>query len=271
MRNRGYEVTITPEIVKTKDLYWDISFNVGYNTNKITYYPMPNHDGNHIEDTNVPYRSWYLKEWAGVDPETGLGIWYKVDENGQKTPTSTFSEATQVIMNSTSLPKYTGGIMTNLAWKGLTLNASFTFSQGAKLYNEDRRSFLDKDGLDPTMPAIKLRDGWVRWEKPGDIATHPKLYAGAAGNNSDNPSSRWLESGDYFKLKTVSLTYSLPKNWLATAGIKSMSVTVGGENLFTITKFSGLDPEIYLSDDSGVARGGYPTAKRFTMGLNLKF
>lgn len=270
MNNKGFEVTITPEIIKTKDLYWDVSFNIGYNKNMINYYPERNLDGNHIEDTNVPYRSWYLKEWAGVDPQTGLGMWYKVDENGQKTATSTFEQATQVVMKS-SLPKYTGGINTNFSWKDLTLSASFTFSQGAWLYNEDRRSYLDKDGLDPTMPAMKLASGWSRWEKPGDIATHPRLYYGSTGNNADNPSSRWLERGDYFKMKTLSLTYNLPKKWLAPTGLKALSVTVSGENLFTITDFSGYDPEIYLSDDNGVASGGYPTTRRFTVGLNLKF
>lgn len=105
----------------------------------------------------------------------------------------------------------TGGLSTNLSWKGLSLNANFTFSAGAKIYNSMRAGALDRDAERPSQPAMKLPDGWSRWEKPGDIATHPQLRAGG-NNGASNTSTRYLENGDYFKLKTLTLSYSLPKN-----------------------------------------------------------
>ena len=119
---------------------------------------------------------------------------------------------------------------------------------------------------------MKLADGWSRWEKPGDIATHPQLIAGG-NNQSSSTSTRYLENGDYFKLKSLTLSYSFPKKWLDPLKIKGANLSVGGENLFTITKFSGQDPEILLSSSyNGSASGfGYPTVRRFTVGLNVNF
>lgn len=279
LTNKGYEITITPEILRKKDLYWDISFNVGYNKNEITY--MPNGDDlatSQAIAVGYPYQNWYMKEWAGVDAMTGTPLWFKVDENGQKTVTGDWNSATRVLQDASASPKYTGGLSTNFTWKGLSLNANFIFSAGAKIYNGMRAGSLDRDATRPTQPPMKLADGWSRWEKPGDRATHPQLLRG--GNNSaDSESTRYLENGDYFKLKSLSVSYNLPERWIKPIGLKTARISVGGENLFTITKFSGNDPEVLLSsrfngttsvqDGSGTQL--YPSVRRFTLGINLNF
>lgn len=277
MENKGYEFTITSEILKTKDLYWDVSFNIGYNKSEITHLP----DGDDLAFQAVavgyPYLNFYTREWAGVDPMTGTPLWFKVDKDtGEKTVTGIYNEATSVLLDASPSPKYNGGINTSLAWKGLSLNASFTFSAGAKIYNGQRAGALDREAERPSQPGMKLADGWNRWEKPGDIATHPQLIAG--GNNSaSSQSTRYLESGDFFKMKTITLSYSLPKSLLAPIGLKNATVSLGGENLFTITKYSGTDPEVLLSSNfngTTTPPSGqqlYPTVRRFTLGLNLKF
>lgn len=273
MENSGVELTITPEIIKTKDWYWDISFNMGYNRNEVTY--MPDGDDLTMQAVAVgyPYMNWYMKEWAGVDTMTGTPLWFKVDsETGEKTVTSNYNEATNVLLDASPTPKVNGGLSTNLSWKGLSLNANFTFSAGAKIYNGMRAGALDRDAERPSQPAMKLADGWSRWEKPGDIATHPQLIAGG-NNKSSNTSTRYLENGDYFKLKTLTLAYSLPKKWLKPMKITGANISLTGENLFTVTKFSGQDPEILLSSNyNGSASSfGYPTVRRFTVGLSVNF
>lgn len=277
LENKGYEITITPELIRTKDLYWDVSFNMGYNKNKITKLPKDNYGGNQIEAVGYAISQWYMAEWAGVDSQTGVPLWFNVDEvTGEKTAISDYSQATKVIFDSSPTPKYTGGISTSVAWKGLSLNANFTFSSGAKIYNGARAGSLDRDAERPTQPPMRLAKGWSRWEKPGDIATHPQLISGG-NNQSSSPSSRYLESGDFFKMKSFSLVYSLPKRWISNMGISYMGISVGGENLFTITKFSGQDPEVLLSSkyNGNTSRSDgvqtYPTIRRFTVGLNLKF
>lgn len=101
-----------------------------------------------------------------------------------------------------------------------------------------RAGALDRDAGRPSQPPMKLADGWNRWEKPGDKATHPQLIAGG-NNGADQASTRYLENGDFFKLKSLTLAYSLPKGWLKPLGLTSANISVGGENLFTITKYSG--------------------------------
>lgn len=118
---------------------------------------------------------------------------------------------------------------------------------------------------------MKLQDGWTRWEKPGDIATHPR----AVYNNTDQgnkASSRYLENSDYLKLRSLTLGYSIPtpQNW----GIRNLRVSLSAENLFCITKYSGVDPELPASGGSVMGSTGpgvYPSVRRFSLGLNLSF
>lgn len=272
MTNQGFEVTVTPEIIRTKDLYWDVSFNLGYNKNEITYLPDGDELTSQAPAVGYPYRNWYLREWAGVDSQTGTPLWFKVDEEGNKTVTGDYNQATRVLLDEVPTPKFNGAISTNLTWKGFTLNANFTFATGAKIYNGQRAGALDRDCGRNSQPPMKLKDGWSRWEKPGDIATHPQLIDGG-NNGADRESTRYLENGDYFKLKSLSLAYSFPKRWLEPLGVKSANLSVGGENLFTITSFSGQDPEILYSSDYNGSAGsfGYPTVRRFTLGLSVQF
>ena len=272
LENEGFEVTITPEIIRTKDLYWDISFNLGYNRNEITYLPDGDELTSQATAVGYPYRNWYLREWAGVDAMTGTPLWFKVDDNGKKTVTGDYNEATRVLLDEVPVPKFNGAISTSLTWKGFSLNANFTFATGAMIYNGQRAGALDRDCGRNSQPPMKLKDGWSRWEKPGDIATHPQLIDGG-NNGADRESTRYLENGDYFKLKSLSLGYSFPKRWLEPLHVKAANLSIGGENLFTITSFSGQDPEIlYSSEYNGSASSfGYPTVRRFTVGLNVQF
>lgn len=274
MTNKGFEISITPEIIKTKDIYWDVTFNMGYNKNEIT--KLPDGDELYTKATAVgyPYMNWYMREWAGVDAMTGKPLWFVVDqETGEKTVTGDYNKATRQLLDAVPTPKVNGAVGTNFSWKGLSLNANFTFSAGAKVYNSARAGALDRDAGRTSQPPMKLADGWSRWQKPGDKATHPQLIAG--GNNSaDGESTRYLENGDYFKLKSLSVSYDFPKRWISPLNLKSARLSLGGENLFTITKFSGIDPEVLFSSEyNGTASSGnsYPSVRRFTVGLNLTF
>ena len=272
LKNSGFEVTITPEIIKTKDFFWDVSFNIGYNKNKITSLPQGNQYEMKAVAEGYPYLNWYMQEWAGVDPMTGKPLWFITDkETGEKTATGEYNKATRVLLNSSPTPKVNGGINTNFSWKNLSFNASFTFAAGAKIYNSMRSGSLDRDAERISQPPMKLANDWVVWEKPGDIATHPQPLIG--GNNAaSSTSTRYLERGDYFKLKSISIAYAFPKHILKYLKVSDLSVVLGGENLFTITKYTGQDPEVLLSSEhTGSGGTAYPTTRRFTLGLNLKF
>lgn len=274
MTNKGFEFTITPEIINTKDFYWDVTFNMGYNKNEITKLPYGDELVSKATAVGYPYMNWYMREWAGVDAMTGRPLWFVVDqETGEKTVTSDYNKATRQLLDAVPTPKVNGAFGTSFSWKGLSLNANFTFATGAMVYNSARAGALDRDAGRTTQPPMKLPDGWNRWQKPGDKATHPQLIAGG-NNGADNESTRYLESGDYLKLKSLSVSYALPEKWLKPLSVKSASVTLGGENLFTVTQFSGIDPEVLFSSEyNGSASSGnaYPSVRRFTVGLNVTF
>lgn len=190
MRNSGIEITIGGDIIRTKDWLWSLDLNMGYNKNKLEklYGDDPNMMiiGGGGNDTTIAGAAekvlkvgystdrYYLREWAGVDPKNGAPLWYKNDGSGETT--SNYSEAKQVMTEATS-PKLFGGFNTSLTWKNIDLNASFGFSLGGKIYNYSRQEY-DSDGAYTDRNQMKLIDGWSRWEKEGDIATHPAASYG---------------------------------------------------------------------------------------------
>lgn len=269
--NEGVEITISPEIIKTKEVQWNAQLNLGFNKSEVKqlYQGQQQINGNKIIKEGEALDTWYLYDWAGVDIYTGSPMWYIHNNDGTKTLTTDISKASRVTSGSSN-PKYSGGIMTDISYKGFTLSGSFTFVSGNKIYHY-AREFYDNDGAYITFNSMKLKDGWSRWEKPGDIATHPQAIAG--GNNSSNkPSSRYLEDGSYFKMNNVTLSYRLPASLIKKMGVKYASVSLSGENVFTITNFSGTDVELGAGSDNGNASASlYPSSRRFSLGVNLTF
>lgn len=270
MKNTGVEVTLSPEIIKTKDWNWSMDINLGYNKNEITELAGGKESevsGNTIREVGYALGTYYMKEWAGVDPLDGTPRWFAVDEEGNKSIVKSEAEATLVRLDKRSLPDFTGGIHTSLSYKEFTLSASFTFASGFYIYHSGRQNY-DNDGIEIQYNSMKLKKGWSRWEKPGDIATHPEVRSG--GNNLSNAvSSRYLERGDFLKLRNLSLAYTVPNKILQATGFKSANVALSAENLFTLTEFSGVDPELGVNGNDVGA--GYSIPRRFSISINLGF
>ncbi|RUT71002.1 TonB-dependent receptor [Flavobacterium cupreum] len=169
----------------------------------------------------------------------------------------------------TSLPKFTYGFTLNLDYKGFDL---LVFGQGAggnKIYQGLRR--LD------IINANYSTDVLGRWTGPGSTNTYPRVTTDDTNKNFSNPSDFNLEKGDFFRFKTIQLGYSLPKEWIQSIALQRVRLYLTGENLFTITKYSGFDPEIGgptaagMDNVQGVDRGYYPQAKSYMLGVNLQF
>ncbi len=288
MRNTGYEISLGGDIIRTKDWNWNIELNISHNKNELkNLYKQKEADGSYVVkpviigdgsgiagsaerilEVGEPIDTYYMKRWAGVNPDNGAPMWYKKGENGELVTTSNYAEAEYFKCGSGS-PDLFGGFSTTLTWKNFDLNAVFGYSIGGKIYNYSRQEY-DSDGTYCDRNQMKLQSGWKRWEKPGDKATHPV----AKYNNSDKgnyASSRYLEDGDFLKMRSLTLGYNVPvKKW----GIQSLRVALSGENLFTITDYSGVDPEIPASDGSVMRSAGpgvYPSVRKFMFGLNLTF
>lgn len=286
MSNKGFEATIAGDIIATKDLTWTLEAVIGHNSNKVKKLYGDNPDLQIIQGGGIGiageadrilkpgYSSdtFYMVEWAGVNPETGAPQWYKTVKNEDGTTsrviTEKYAEADQVIC-SASTPKLFGGFNTSLTWKNIDFNASFGYSIGGKIYNYSRQEY-DSDGAYTDRNQMKLQDGWTRWEKPGDIATHP-VASYNNSSNSNKASTRYLEDGDYLKLRSLTVGYNLH---LPQYKIENMRIFFTGENLFCVTDYSGVDPEIPANNGSVIGSTGpsvYPSTRKFMFGLNLTF
>ncbi|MBC8602518.1 TonB-dependent receptor [Parabacteroides acidifaciens] len=281
--NKGIELTIGGDIIRSKDWNWSLEANLGHNKNIVEklYGDDPDLEiiggggigiaGEADKILKVGYSSdaFYMQEWAGVNPETGAPQWYTTDKDGSRVITEDYAKADQIICPP-STPKLFGGFNTTLNWKNIDLNAVFGYSIGGKIYNYSRQEY-DSDGAYTDRNQMKLKDGWSRWEKPGDIATHPVAsYNNQSG--SQKASTRYLENSDFLKLRSLTIGYnlSLPQYY-----IQNMRIFFAGENLFTITGYSGVDPEIPAKDGTtvigSVGPSVYPSTRKFMFGLNLTF
>ncbi len=293
MSNVGYEIAIGGDIIRTQDLVWSLDLNIGHNSNELKdIYKQKDENGNmvakpirrsdgttiagsadRILEIGYPVDTYWLKDWAGVDPETGAPLWYMDDENGNRVTTSNYASADYYKCGS-STPDLFGGFTTSLTYKNFDLSAVFGYSIGGHVYNYNRTEY-DSDGAYTDRNQMKLQDGWSRWQKPGDIATHPKASYGNE-SNSNQVSSRYIENNDYLKLRSLTLGYNFK---LSQYGIQNLRVYFTGENLFTITNYSGTDPELSAGEDDnknisvmGTALPGiYPAVRKFMFGLNLTF
>ena len=295
MENKGIELAIGGDIISNENLTWSLDLNLGHNVNKLTkLYKTKDASGDYVVrpiiisdglgiagsaqrmlEPGRPVDTYYLKEWAGVNPDNGLPLWYIVerDDDGNelsRTTTSNYSEATFEKTGKVS-PDLFGGFSTAISYKQFDLAAVFGYSIGGKIYNYSRQEY-DADGTYTDRNQMKLRPEWSRWEQPGDIATHPI----ARYNNQDkgnSTSTRYLEKSDFLKMRSLTLGYNLD---LSQYKIDNLRISLTGENLFVITDYSGVDPEIPINEGDGTILGStgpgvYPATRKFMLGLNLKF
>ncbi len=294
MRNKGVELSVGGDIIRTKDITWSLDVSMSHNTNELRdLYKQLDDNGNYVvkpviisDGTSIagtasrileigePVDTYYMKEWAGVNPKDGKPMWYMDDENGNKVTTSEYAKATYYKCGKAS-PDLYGSINTSVSYKNFDLQANFGYSLGGQTYSYYRQEFDSDGAYAGDRNQMKLQSGWTRWEKEGDIATHPR----AMYNNQDKgnlASSRYLESNDFFKLRTLTLGYNFN---LQKYGIQKLRVTLSGENIFTITKYSGVDPELPAgTNDKGVLSvmstgsvSAYPMVRKFMLGFNLTF
>lgn len=288
VRNQGIEYRLDANVLKIGKWNWNIGFNIGFNRNRVTNTPngpflqTASSVSQQVKEGQDIY-SWYMKEWAGVDPENGDPLWYVVDENeqyvldadGNKTTTNDYN-ATNAHVVGKATPLFTGGLNTQLSWNGIFLSINTNFTYGNKIFNYTRIS-TDADGAYVGYNQMSIENsvqGWSRWEKKGDIATHPKAMLNG-NKNSNAISSRYLEDGSYFRIKNLTLGYDFPTELIKKAHMTRCRIYFSADNLWTATKFSGMDPEISLSTSTytlaGMYSQTYPVGRTFQGGVEISF
>ncbi len=274
IRNRGVEFMIEGDIIDSGDWNWHAGFNIAFNRSKVLdigdseYLTVSDGRVAPSGNTGTPVRivqgkslyTYYLRDWYGVNPSTGAGLWWT--EDGKLT--SDYTKARYVYEGSPE-PKATGGFNTTVSWKGLSLSAYFEFVTGHKVF--ETASYV-QDGYNLSGGTNTTNLALNYWEKPGDTGVTPIVIAGDPGNYSAS-STRYLKKGDYLRIKDITLSYSLPDSVLKKIRMQGIRVYVSALNPYTFHDLNVLDPEVgYLGYSMGAS---HSMVKSFVGGIEVSF
>ena len=266
MSNEGYELNVNADIFQQKNFTWSVSANVATNKNKIEKLPAPIiKTGVIILQQGSPLYSFYLHKQLGVDPQTGDVLFDDLNKDGKVTDAD-------LQISGNAWPKFFGGLTNEFTlFKSFDVQASLYYSIGNDIWNNTR--YRMGHGGSRNGVFAMLKEELNRWQKPGDITDVPRLTA--SGNNAAIIPSRFLENGSFVRLRNISVGYSLPKTLLTRWGISTLRVYVSATNLFTITKYKGVDPEVNVSNGDqnilGYDQAIAPQPRTLQAGFNLSF
>jgi TonB-linked SusC/RagA family outer membrane protein len=259
MRNEGVEVQLNGVPLKTKRFKWNIDINWSTFRNKILSLP-PSYEGRvsgtkKYETGKSLYEFW-LRDWHSVNPETGANQYRKADG----TLTTTLADATYYYAGS-AIPDFFGSVNNGFSYKSWSLNVMFIYQVGGYTFDNDYRSLMFRGGTTTNGRALHV-DMLKRWQNPGDVTDIPVLSTSSSISDTD----RWLTKSDYLNLRTVALTYSLPKKMLSRLKLTNAKAFVNGENLFITSARKGMDPtQTYTGD----AEYTYAPSRIISFGLNI--
>ncbi|RZK47301.1 MAG: TonB-dependent receptor [Pedobacter sp.] len=264
MYNKGVELALNSRNIEG-DFKWGTSFNIAYNINKVQDIEgqiITNGTQRAVE--GEPIGSFFMQEFAGVDPETGDALYY--DKDGKTT--ADYSLAERRIVGQAN-PDFTGGFTNTFSYKGFDVNIFFTFVSGNKIFNQ-AGIYMESgfgNGIDNQTKRYLNS-----WKQPGDITDVPR--ASLSYSTNDRTSSFWLHDGSYIRLRNATIGYSLPANIASLLRVSSARLYVAGNNLWTKTKYAG-DPEVNTATLGNIGGGvdfyTIPQARTISLGLNVKF
>lgn len=273
LTNNGVEVEVSYDAFRSRDAFVNIYANFAYNANKIDKlfngqqsWDRPSYYLSYVVGKSINY---YMAEFAGVDKNDGLAMWYTKGNHGNgktvhefnpETMTKTYSNDLLQDVGKAYYPNMNGGFGFTASWKGLSLNADFAFVLNKYMLNIDYQFSTNnanaKQGFNQSRDMLKM------WKKPGDITDIPSL---ATENVFD---TRVLQNASFLRLKNLTLSYSLPQQWMqATRFFNSVRIYATARNLFTATKYKGGDPE----KDGNISLGFYPGTRQYMLGVEVSF
>lgn len=270
LKNTGIELSLNGTLINTQDFIWKLGLNLTHYKNEVTELPlkdMPPSGVNKLAVGRSVY-DFYTKEWAGVDPENGNPLWYmdildKDDNVVGRGTTSVYKDATDYFVNKSSLPKVYGGFNTSFSYKGVELSAIFAYSVGGYIMNRDITMILHNGSSAGRAWSKEILNRWTPENRYTDV---PALAT--TTNNWTSYSTRFLQNNSYMRLKNLTLSYTLPKQLVSKASLSNVQVFVQSDNLFTIHRNQGLDPEQGIT---GLTYYRYPAMRSFTGGINVTF
>ncbi len=297
MKTEGLELLINGTIWQNNDWMWTGSFNISHIKDKLLHlneagYQMASNQGleRKVFVVGESLSQFYMYNWAGVNPTTGNPLWhYENGTTSEVPPQGIYDDETPLVNRSSmgsSMPDFYGGLSNNLRYKNWDLNFAFSFSVGQKLYNGTQATLMTY-----TLPDANnlARDILNYWKIPGHQTDVPKLdnattvykdpdwgaNSGLSGYDVSRLNNRFLEDASYLRLRNITLAYSFKNNWVKKLYMERIRMYVQGTNLFTLTGYSGIDPEVSAYGSNAVL-GGYdeitmPQSKSVKFGVDISF
>jgi len=275
--NKGFEAEVYYSPIRGKDFYVDLGIRFSHNKTKVDKLNSAeeinpsNAFGSVLKEGEVVY-VWQLVEFSRVDPSTGDLLY--LNSEGEETNSPTQSDS-KILSGKSAVPTFWGGFDINVGYKGLALTTQFAFKGGNYIYNQRRRDLLGGLNSARRNQSVEALD---YWREPGDATDIPRPDVEVEASDSD----RFLEKGDFIRLRNVRLSYQLPFSISEKLRMKNVSVFVAGSNLATFTNFIG-DPEVgvFIEESVDDTVGGqlpgeyagfsYPNTKSITGGFTVRF
>lgn len=300
LRNSGLEFDISSDIIREGEFKLSLGLNGELFNNKITRMPVDYMTGDvKVLDGSLSkgksLYDFYMREWAGVNPETGAAQWNMyyddVNNNGvydagdvkissmttyldrepganvQHTTTEVYNDATTKYVGKSAIPKVRGGFRLNMQYKAFDFSAQFSYSLGGYVYDSGYATLMYNRSLIGTDNwHTDMRDSW---KQPGDITNVPRMSAGYnTDTNFQDTSTRFLTKADYLALNNLVIGYTLPTSVLEQLNLSRVRFQVSGDNLLMLSKRDGLNPSTMISSGNS---GIYMPMTTFTLGAKIDF
>ncbi|WP_445381341.1 SusC/RagA family TonB-linked outer membrane protein [Robiginitalea sp. IMCC43444] len=274
IENSGVEISLNADVVRGENFLWSVGGNITFLDNRVVSLV----DGEDIINGNTILRegeeinSFYLERYAGVNPANGEPLYLDTDGN----VTNEYSPSFQVLLEDKSpAADLEGGFFTSFKYNGFGLRADFVYKAGNYILNFQRQQGIAIGNINRNQRV----EAFNYWKNPGDQNVLPSpLFQ----NTADQGTDRFLERGDYVRLRTLTLDYNLPSRFVNDIGLDSFRFFVTGQNLLTFTNYNG-DPEIGLGSAETAAPGNagfvpgefslfsYPQTRSYTFGFEIGF
>ncbi|WP_238858056.1 SusC/RagA family TonB-linked outer membrane protein [Poritiphilus flavus] len=278
VENSGIEVSLNADVIRSENFVWSLGGNVTFLDNEVV--SLVNGEdiitgtfGNIILREGAPLNSYYLVRYAGVNPANGEPLYLDADGN----VTNEYSDNFQVLLDDKSpIADFEGGFFTNFRYKGFGLRGDFVYRKGNHILNIQRQQGIAIGNINRNQRV----EAFNYWKEPGDqnVLPSPRFQ-----NTADQAgTTRFLEPGDFLRLRTLTLDYNFPRELLGDFGISNLRIFATGQNIWTLTNFNG-DPEIGLGSaesgepgDQGFVQGefnlfSYPQVRSYTFGIEVGF
>jgi TonB-linked SusC/RagA family outer membrane protein len=270
MRNSGVEISVdTKNIVpKNNGFSWTTGFNFTTNNNEVTKLAKDEIiSGYYIRKEGEDFNTLYLYGYAGVDPETGVELYY-TDETEETTTTNKW-EAEKYSHGKTT-PNLYWSLINTFSFKNISLMAQLYSSWGGQIF--ESTGYVQNDNGYMRLYDYSNTSRYVydnRWQKPGDITDVPKYVYG--NSRSEMRSSRWLHDGSYIRLKRIELSYNFPHRLMEKILVTDLRLFVSVDNIWTYQKDDTLQNDPEIGGITGSASFDTPLAKTIYFGFNLTF